>query len=184
MSAGFVTAYVGIGSNQGNARANLVTALREMAALPGLRLEAVSALYLTEPELLADQPFFLNAVVRLLCSADLLPLDLLQALQGIENRLGRVRSGPRYGPRPLDLDLLLFGETVMQGADLSLPHPRLVERAFVLVPLGDIAPDLVLPGSRTVRQALGDLGEAVNPARIRRLEGPEWGDASSLRGGR
>ena len=167
-------AYVGLGSNLGDSPAVLAAAVRELEALPGVRLVAVSPLYVTEPELVREQPDFHNAVAELACAPEVEPLGLLRALQDIENRLGRTRDGARYGPRVIDLDLLLFNETVMQEPDLILPHPRMAERAFVLVPLRDVAPDAVLPGGPTVSCALAALGEAANPRRIRRVRGPEW----------
>ncbi len=171
---GAIRAYVGLGSNLGDSPAVLTAALRELEALPGVRLVAVSALYLTEPELVREQPDFHNAVAELACAPEVEPLGLLRALQDIENRLGRTRDGARYGPRVVDLDLLLFNETVMQEPDLILPHPRMAERAFVLVPLNDVAPDAALPDGTTVHHALAALGEAADPRRVHRVRGPEW----------
>ncbi len=171
---GTLRAYVGLGSNLGDSPAVLASALRELESIPGVRLAAVSPLYVTEPELVREQPDFHNAVAELACAPEVEPLGLLRALQDIENRLGRTRDGARYGPRIIDLDLLLFNETVMQEPDLILPHPRMAERAFVLVPLHDVAPDAILPDGTTVGRALAALGEAVNPRRIRRARGPEW----------
>ncbi len=149
-----VTAYISLGSNMGDTAANLAAARAAVAALPGVSLIAASPLYRTEPQGLRDQPFFLNQAARLAVTVS--PLDLLSALLGIEDSLGRVR-GLRFGPRPLDLDLLLFGNTCMDNERLTLPHPRMLDRAFVLVPLADLAPDLVLPRGMTVRAALSAL---------------------------
>jgi 2-amino-4-hydroxy-6-hydroxymethyldihydropteridine diphosphokinase len=176
---GAIRAYVGLGSNLGDSRAVLAAAVRELEAVPGVWLTAVSPLYVTEPELVREQPDFYNAVAELACAPEVEPLGLLRALQGIENRLGRTRVGTRYGPRVIDLDLLLFNETVMQEPDLILPHPRMAERAFVLVPLRDVAPNAILPDGTTVERALAALGEAVNPRRIRRVRGPKWWRAGS-----
>ena len=149
-----VTAFIGLGSNMGDPAANLAAALDAVAALPGVSLAAVSPLYRTEPQGVREQPFFLNQIARLVVTIP--PLELLAALLGIEDGLGRVR-GLRFGPRVLDLDLLLFGNTCMDNERLTLPHPRMLERAFVLVPLADLAPDLVLPQGLTVREALSRL---------------------------
>lgn len=164
-----IAAYVGLGSNLGDRPAVLAAALQELRAIPGVHGLVVSAYYETEPELVLDQPVFLNAAAKLACDPSLGPQALLRALLDIETRLGRTRDGVRYGPRVVDLDLLLFGETVMQEADLILPHPRLTERAFVLVPLRDIAPDLILPDGTSVRRALAALGAAARPERVRRF---------------
>lgn len=148
------TAFICLGSNMGDTVAHLAAARAAVAALPGVSLAAVSPLYRTEPQGLREQPFFLNQAARLAVTVP--PLDLLQALLGIEDALGRVR-GLRFGPRVLDLDLLLFGNTCMDNERLTLPHPRMLERAFVLVPLADLVPDLVLPQGMTVREALADV---------------------------
>ncbi len=167
----YIPAYVGLGSNLGDSPALLAAALRELGRIPGALGIAASPFYVTEPELVRDQPDFLNAVARLDCAPDLEPKTLLRALQSIENRLGRRRGGVRYGPRLIDLDLLLFNETVMQEADLVLPHPRMIERAFVLVPLCDLAPDMALPDGNTPRRALAALGAAAGMERVRRFAG-------------
>lgn len=145
-------AYVGLGSNLGDPAAQLARARAAVAALPASVLLAVSPLYRTEPQGLREQPFFLNQVVSL--QTGLAPLALLEALLDIEKRQGRVR-GQRFGPRTLDLDLLLFGDLCMSDERLALPHPRMLERAFVLLPLADIAPNLVIVQDLTVREALG-----------------------------
>jgi 2-amino-4-hydroxy-6-hydroxymethyldihydropteridine diphosphokinase len=133
--------YLALGSNLGDRRANLVAAvaqLREQVAV-----EAISSLYETEPAYVLDQPRFLNAA---LCGrTTLAPIELLAFVKGIERALGRT-AGPRYGPRLVDIDLLLYGDTVLDSPELSIPHPRMAERPFVLVPLAEIAPDLVPPG--------------------------------------
>lgn len=152
------TAYIGLGSNQGDARGNLATALRELARLPGLELTAASSVYRTEPQGLREQPFFYNQVAGFACDASVRPEALLEALQAIERSLGRIRrAGKRFGPRTLDLDLLLFGNQRMNSPYLELPHPRMLERAFVLVPLAEIAPDLSLPQGMTVSRALARI---------------------------
>jgi 2-amino-4-hydroxy-6-hydroxymethyldihydropteridine diphosphokinase len=100
----------------------------------------------------ADQPDYLNAVAML--DTRLAPLALLDALQGIEQQQGRVRSGERWGPRTLDLDLLLYGSAVISGPRLEVPHPGIRQRSFVLVPLADLAPELVFPDGQSLREAL------------------------------
>lgn len=148
---GPVTAYLGLGSNLGDRLGYL---LRAAAALSNaaVRLQAVSAVYETAPWGRPEQPAFLNAVVQVATTLDAHTL-LARALQ-VEADLGRQRS-LRWGPRTIDIDLLLFGtQRIDAGPDLVVPHPRLGERAFVLVPLYDLAPELVLPGGVSLREAL------------------------------
>lgn len=138
-----MTAYVGLGANLGDREAALRTALRSLEDLPAVRVRRVSSLYQTAPVGVTEQPEFLNAVaeVETMLSAP----ALLHALLDIENRLGRMRT-VRWGPRVIDLDLLLYGDAQIALPELTVPHPRLRERAFVLVPLAEIAPRLVMPG--------------------------------------
>ena len=153
-----VVAYVGSGSNMGNGPALLAAARNAVSAFTGVRLVAASSLYRTEPQGLQEQPFFTNQVLELACVRDLSPYALLDMMLAVENALGRIRDGgPRFGPRTLDLDLLLFGNEVMNSERLTLPHPRMLERAFVLVPLAELAPDLMLPQGMSVSAALGRL---------------------------
>jgi len=133
-------AYIGLGSNLGDSGATLRAALAEIAALPGVQSCEVSPFYRSAP-VDAAGPDFINAVAVL--DTTLAPLPLLDALQAIELRHGRERPY-RHAPRTLDLDLLLYGDAVMDTARLALPHPRMHERAFVLKPLRDLAPRLVL----------------------------------------
>ena len=126
-------------------------ALEELGQTPGIDVSRVSARYETAPVGVTDQPDFLNAVAQVQTS--LAALDLLSVLLGIENQLGRVRT-VRWGPRVIDLDLLLYGDAQIVLPDLIVPHPRLRERAFVLVPLAEIAPDLVLPGDTATVEVL------------------------------
>lgn len=135
-------AWVGLGANLGDPRATLTAALAALGRLPGTRLSAVSSWWRSAP-VQAQGPDFLNAVAAL--DTTLSARDLLAALQAIEARHGRERPYPN-APRTLDLDLLLHGDTVLHTPDLTLPHPRLHRRAFVLEPLAELAPDLVLPG--------------------------------------
>jgi 2-amino-4-hydroxy-6-hydroxymethyldihydropteridine diphosphokinase len=139
------TAYVGLGANLDDPRRHVEAAAAELSRLPSTRLRAVSSLYRTAPLGPADQPDYVNAVARL--ETRLAPRALLAALQGIERDHGRVRDGTRWGPRTLDLDLLTFGEQRIVSAALTVPHPEMHRRAFVLVPLADVAPpSLPVPG--------------------------------------
>src|SRR3954453_1880163 len=147
------TAYIGVGSNLGDRTATLRTAVRRLQKFG--QITGVSSLYETEPVGYLEQPAFLNAVVAL--DTELAPVDLLRALLGIEGDLGRTRSFPD-APPPLDLDLLLVDDVTLETADMTLPHPRLHERAFVLVPLAELAPEMVHPVSgQTLRQLLSSL---------------------------
>lgn len=157
------TAYVGIGANLGDAQATVLAALGALAALPGCRLRRVSSLYRSAP-VDAGGPDFINAVAELETTSA--PPDLLTALQGIEQAFGRQRPYPN-APRTLDLDLLLLDQTLLQTPALTLPHPRLHLRAFVLLPLLELAPALSAPG-------LGPLAAYVASTagqRVQRLGG-------------
>lgn len=145
-------AYVGLGSNLGDREA----AIRAAAAAIGTR--RLSALRETEPWGLADQPRFLNAVAEL--ETALPPRALLERLLEVEASLGRVREGPRWGPRTIDLDLLLYGDLALSEPGLELPHPRLHERLFVLEPLAELVPSRKIPGNGTVSEALAGLQSA------------------------
>lgn len=144
-------ACVALGSNLDGPRTRVERAFAALAALPGTRVSARSRLYRTPPWGVVDQPDFINAVAVL--DTTLAPRGLLQALLAIEARAGRVR-GIRNGPRVLDLDLLLYGGQTIHLPDLEVPHPRLQDRAFVLVPLAEVAPDLEVPGRGRVADLL------------------------------
>jgi 2-amino-4-hydroxy-6-hydroxymethyldihydropteridine diphosphokinase len=150
-------AWIGLGSNLGKP---CVALRRGMALLDGLdstQVRAVSPAYWTPPWGVSDQPDYLNAVVKL--ATELSPHALLRALLDIEHALGRRRDGQRWAPRELDLDLLVYDGVIMDTPDLTLPHPRLHERAFVLVPLNDLSPNLMVPG----RGRVADLLENLTP---------------------
>lgn len=147
-----VVAHVALGSNLGNPRARIQRGFDALAELPRTTLHARSRLFRTPPWAVVDQPAFINAAARL--ETSLSPRELLDALLVIEVGAGRVR-GRRNGPRTLDLDLLLYGDRVIDEPGLVVPHPRLHERAFVLLPLADIAPDWVVPGRGKVADLLG-----------------------------
>ena len=144
-------AYVGLGANLGEPSQTIGQAFKALDALPGTRLKSRSPLYRSSPIGQADQPDFINAVAELRTS--LTAGELLAALLEIESRHGRERSF-RNAPRTLDLDLLLHGDEVMASERLTLPHPRMHERAFVLKPLLDIAPDIEIPGHGAARDLL------------------------------
>jgi 2-amino-4-hydroxy-6-hydroxymethyldihydropteridine diphosphokinase len=141
-------AYLGLGSNLGDRVQLLTDAVRLLRAHPGIRVTAVSPVYDTVPIGVTGQPNYLNLVVAI--TTELPPEGLLDACQGIENALGRVR-GVRWGARTIDLDILCYGERVSDDPKVTLPHPRLTQRAFALVPLAVLAPDLRIAG-RTVRE--------------------------------
>jgi 2-amino-4-hydroxy-6-hydroxymethyldihydropteridine diphosphokinase len=142
-------AYVGLGANLGEREA----AVRRAAALIGaLRL---SSLRETEPWGMTDQPRFLNAVAEI--DAELPPRELLARLAEVEQELGRVRDSERWGPRTIDLDLLVYGSETIDEDGLTVPHPRLHERLFVLEPLAELVPDLVVPGRGDVASLLARL---------------------------
>jgi 2-amino-4-hydroxy-6-hydroxymethyldihydropteridine diphosphokinase len=148
-------AYVGLGANLGDRGAMLRAALEQLAAEPGISLLAVSRVRETDPVGLLDQPRFLNQVAEL--DTELPPRELLDRLLGIERRLGRTREGPRFGPRTIDLDLLLYGDERVDEPGLEVPHPRLHERLFVLEPLADLDATLVVPGKGPVAEILAGL---------------------------
>jgi len=145
-------AYIGLGSNLGERKSFLDRALELLEREPGIEVVGVSEVRDTEPVGLEDQPRFLNAAAAL--ETDLPALDLLARLLAVERALGRERGGPRFGPRTIDLDLLLYGEETIEEPGLIVPHPRLAERPFVLEPLLDLDPGLALPDGRRVRDLL------------------------------
>jgi 2-amino-4-hydroxy-6-hydroxymethyldihydropteridine diphosphokinase len=146
-------AYIGLGANLGDREGTIRSALDLLAAEPGIEVAAVSSLRETEPVGYVDQPRFLNGAAAL--ETELPPRELLERLLAVELALGRDRaSGPRYGPRTIDLDLLLYGGIRHQEHDLEVPHPRLHERAFVLEPLAELDPALDVPGKGLVEALL------------------------------
>ena len=154
-----VAAFIGLGANLGDARATLRDAIERLRALPESRFVAVSSFYRTAP-IDSGGPDYLNAVALLV--TQLPAQDLLAALQAIELQHGRERPY-RNAPRTLDLDLLLYGDTPIETPTLSVPHPRLHERAFVLWPLAEIAPELVIPGRGSLRALLpGVAGQRID----------------------
>jgi 2-amino-4-hydroxy-6-hydroxymethyldihydropteridine diphosphokinase len=146
---------VGIGSNLGNREGLVQSALRALDEEEGIEVEAVSSVRETDPVGVVGQPKFLNAAARV--STTLPPRELLQSLLSVERALGRTRDGPRFGPRTIDLDLLLYGDETVSEPGLEVPHPRLHERRFVLEPLVELDPDLAVPGKGRVRELLAAL---------------------------
>ncbi|MGN5579084.1 2-amino-4-hydroxy-6-hydroxymethyldihydropteridine diphosphokinase [Xanthomonas hortorum pv. gardneri] len=150
------TAFVGLGANLGPAEASVRAAIAALGALPQSTLIAASRLYRTPAWGREDQPDFINAAAQLLTT--LAPLQLLDALLGIEQAFGRQRqAGERWGPRTLDLDLLLYADQVIALPRLQVPHPHLQVRAFALLPLSELAPEAIIPGHGTVRHALQSI---------------------------
>lgn len=139
-------AFIGLGSNMGEREENLRQAVRALDATPGVGVVQVSSIYETEPVGGPAQPDYLNAVAEI--STMLGPRALFEALMTIEHALGRDRAheDEHWGPRVIDLDLLSIGDLVVSDPDLEIPHPRLAERAFVLVPFSEIAPSIQIPG--------------------------------------
>ncbi|MEM8547297.1 MAG: 2-amino-4-hydroxy-6-hydroxymethyldihydropteridine diphosphokinase [Pseudomonadota bacterium] len=154
----WVPAYIGLGSNIGEPLQQLRSAARALATLPASIGLCLSRLYATAPMGPQDQPEFLNAAAALL--TQLTPHALLAALQQVEQSAGRDRSGPRWGPRTLDLDLLFVPGQTINDATLTLPHPGLATRNFVLQPLAELCPDVAAPGLRSVRQLAANAGDA------------------------
>jgi 2-amino-4-hydroxy-6-hydroxymethyldihydropteridine diphosphokinase len=138
-------AMLGLGSNLGDPLANLQAAVDRIRERPGVRVLRSSRVYETDPVGGPPQPFFLNAVVEVETTLD--PSGLLAVCLAVEQDLGRVRA-ERWGPRTIDVDLLIFDERTIDEPDLAVPHPRMHDRAFVLVPLAELDPDPMLPGGR------------------------------------
>lgn len=173
--SGAVEVYIGLGSNLGRPRRELLAALEALARLPGYTPGGVSSPYLTAPVGPQDQPPFVNAVARGMFEGE--ATELLGALLEVERQRGRVRDR-RWGPRILDLDLLLFGDQVIDLPQLKVPHPEMFHRAFVLVPLMELAPELVLPvWKRTAARLYLEMDPAEKAAQ--RVEKTTWGSGGS-----
>ena len=163
-------AWIGLGGNVGDVRASMVAALDRLGE-GGCRVQAVSSLYETPPWGPVEQARFLNACVTV--KTDLAPITLLALLHAIETELSRVRR-ERWGPRTIDLDLLAYESFVSGSDELTVPHPRIAERAFVLVPLAEIAPDLVIDGSPVAARAA-----AIDRGDMRMLARDWYGSATA-----
>ena len=166
-------AYIGLGANLGNRQANLQMALRGLTRMA--QVLAVSSLYESEPQLAAEtvdaqgQPPYYNAVCSL--ETGLEPRPLLRFLNGLEHEIGRRPAAERWAPRPIDLDILLYEERVIDESGLVIPHPRLAERAFALVPLAEIRPEARHPGTRLTAQEMVD---AADGGRVKRIAEQDW----------
>jgi len=148
-------AWLGLGSNLQQPVAQLRQALASLGEAGGLEVLRVSSFYSTPPWGDEQQDDFINAVVEIETSLD--PIPLLRVLQSIENVMGRQRSGRRWGPRLIDIDLLLYGDQTFRSADLMVPHPRMHERAFVLIPISELDAELEIPGHGAVSELLQPL---------------------------
>jgi 2-amino-4-hydroxy-6-hydroxymethyldihydropteridine diphosphokinase len=148
-------AYVGLGANLGNRARTIRAALERLGRLPGVEVIAVSSLRETDPVGLEEQPRFLNGAAAL--ETELPPRALLDALLAVERDLGRTREGPRFGPRTIDLDLLLYEDRIVDEPGLTVPHPRLHERRFALEPLAELDPGLFVPGWGSLEALLSKL---------------------------
>jgi 2-amino-4-hydroxy-6-hydroxymethyldihydropteridine diphosphokinase len=158
------TGYLGLGSNVGDSAGHLRAAI-DLLSVRGVEVEAVSSAYVTEPvgEIL-DQPDFLNAAIRI--RTELEPEALLDVCKAVEAERGRSFDGPRHGPRPLDVDLLLLGDLELRTERLSLPHPEVTSRRFVLAPLLELDPALSLPDGTRLADALAALPGGQRADRI------------------
>ena len=161
-----VTAYIGLGANLGDRETNIEQALSELARLD-CRLLKVSSIYETAPVGFSDQPDFLNAVAEI--ETDLEPRELLAALDTIERRIGREETF-KWGPRIIDLDILLYGDQILSEDNLEIPHPEMQHRAFVLIPLAEIAPEVKHPVSGLIAREMSD---EISAEGIRRYTSPE-----------
>jgi len=159
-----VIAYIGLGSNLASPVAQIKSARTAIAVIAGVQELGFSSLYSSAPMGPQDQPDYVNAVMAI--ATDLSPIALLRCLQDIENNQGRVRTGEQWGARTLDLDVLLYGDQKIDLPDLTVPHKGLAERVFVLYPLFEIAPQLVVPG----KGRIADLVAACPLTGLKRLD--------------
>jgi len=158
--------YIGLGSNVGNKAENLARALLLIQDIEDVHINKVSSLYQTAPWGKTDQEDFINQVIEI--ETEWLPLDLLHRLQDIEIKLGRQRD-VRWGPRTIDLDVLLFGRETIDLEELKVPHPYLLQRLFVLIPLQEIDPELVFPDGSKITEVLNRLIDSADVSDIRKL---------------
>lgn len=163
------TVYLSLGCNLGGCAANLAAAVRRLDCHEAIEVTKVSSVYFTEPVGNPDQPDFLNIALQL--QTRLAPPDLHAATRVIETDLGGRDGRVPHGPRTIDIDILMYDQVEITTADLVLPHPRLLQRAFVLAPLAEIAPDAVLPGGRTANQALADANDSHSVEKMGQLPG-------------
>jgi 2-amino-4-hydroxy-6-hydroxymethyldihydropteridine diphosphokinase len=156
-----LVAYIGLGANLGDPVNQILAARRELQLQPGLCEVAFSGLYRSAPMGPENQPDYVNAVMAV--STRIGPHDLLALLQRVENVHGRVRTGEHWGPRTLDLDLLLYGDETIARPELTVPHPGIADREFVLIPLFEIAPELSVPGCGTLRELMRTCSRRESP---------------------
>ena len=159
----FKDAYIGLGSNLSDPQAQVAQALQELDAITDTKLVKASSLYISKPMGPSDQPDFINAVAKI--STSLSAVELLEELQSIEHRHQRQRNGQRWGPRTLDLDIILFGDEQVDSKKLRIPHYGVSEREFVLIPLQELQADLIIPGEGPV----ADLIEKLPNYRLKKL---------------
>ncbi len=148
--------YIGLGSNMESPRQHITTAIKALGEIQSTHTNKVSSLYKSKPVGPQDQNDYINAVAEL--ETSLTPLDLLDKLQAIENEHGRVRN-ERWGPRTLDLDILMFGDEVINNERLTIPHPEMTNRSFVLMPLAEINADCLIPGKGLLSSLLISIGQ-------------------------
>ncbi|MEA4924819.1 MAG: 2-amino-4-hydroxy-6-hydroxymethyldihydropteridine diphosphokinase [Syntrophomonadaceae bacterium] len=158
--------YIGLGSNMGDKAANLARARQLINSIDDLHIIKVSSLYLTAPWGKTDQEDFVNQVIAI--DTELTPLDLLHQLQDIEIKLGRQRN-VHWGPRVIDLDVLLYGRETIAMEELKVPHPYLMQRLFVLIPLQEIEPELVFPDGSKIMEVLHRITDSAEASDIRKL---------------
>ena len=166
-----VTAYIGLGSNLGDRQQQIHRALQALQTHPRISLTAVSGIFETAPWGVEDQPLFLNAVAAIRTAMG--PDALLGVLKQMESELGRSSSSTRWGPRAMDLDLLVHGDAQLKTPELTVPHRCLHKRAFVLVPLLELDPELEIPGGEPAAQALRQLDRAEKAGVVRYADAPE-----------
>ncbi len=165
--------YIALGSNIGNREANLRMALRGVTRMA--RVESVSSLFESEPHG-PPQPLYYNAVCGI--ETGLEPLPLLRFLKALEHEIGRRPGGKRWGPRPIDLDIVLYDDRIVEDEQLVIPHPRMGERQFVLVPLSEIAPDVRQPVSRRL---IAEMAKAAGSEGVRRVAERGWDGVAGAR---
>ena len=162
---------LGLGSNLGDRRENLLSALRLLDTMEGMRILEISSVYETEPWGVTEQPDFLNLVALLSTTRD--PRGVLTACEEVEKKLGRVRA-ERWGPRVIDVDILLYDDLELEEEDLVIPHPRMLERDFVMVPLRELDPPVLLPRRKKVEEKRGEQEPTERVKVAFRYEEEEW----------
>lgn len=166
------TAYISLGCNLGDCRAHLAQAVERLTGHPRIQVTGISSVYVTEPVGVTEQPDFLNMVAEL--ATALTPRELFGVCRAIEDELGGRQGRTPTGPRTMDLDILLYEQVEITEGDLKIPHPQMLNRAFVLVPLAEIAPKLRLPGGVTVAETAASLKDPhrVEKAGLLKQPGP------------